>query len=100
MKRIAERERMHRREPIFDIVRLRETRQAPRGREREVSCHVDRRNTFSQGFDNLANDSLLAFLAGSCEGPPRLLELAQRDRLAPAMFPVLPPTVIVLGVPQ
>src|ERR1700719_2206852 len=61
MKRVAERKSMHRREPIFDIVRLRETRQAPRCRERQVSGEVDRRYTMIQGFDNGSNNRLRVF---------------------------------------
>src|SRR5258708_22163959 len=56
MKRVAKRKSMHRREPIFDIVRFRETRQAPRCRECQVSGEVDRRYTKIQGLDNGSNN--------------------------------------------
>ena len=61
MKRIAERKSVHRREPIFDIVLLRETRQAPRRRECQVSCDFDRRITMIHGFSNGSNNRLRVF---------------------------------------
>ena len=86
MKRIAERKSVHWREPIFEIVGLRETRQAPRGRECQMSCDLDRRNTVIHCFNHGSENRLRVFSKnlsieirlthGSSSRPWRLLAVA------------------------